>query len=163
MTRRNAFALIALLFGTALAAVAVRAEAAGANPFVGTYIMNAAKSTAEPGPLPKSAKVTTEDLGDGKIKTSSETVLEDGTTMATEATYAYDGKDYPLTGNPNVETVAVTRVDENTLEVTEKKGGAVVATLTVKASDDGKAINTAFSGTGPDGNQTTSTAVYERQ
>jgi hypothetical protein len=163
MTRRKTFALIALLFGTALAVTAIRAEAAGTDPFVGTFVMNVAKSTADPGPLPKSAKVTTADLGQGKLKTNTETVLQDGTTTRTEATYAYDGKDYPVTGNPNVETVAITRTDANTLEVTQKKGGKVVSTLTVKAAADGKTINTSFNGTNAEGKPVKGAGVYERQ
>jgi len=163
MTRRKSIALIAVLVAAGLAAASIKAQAAGADPFIGTFVMNAAKSTSDPGPLPKSAKVTTVDLGQGKLKTNSETVLQDGSTMKTESTYAYDGKDYPVTGNPNVETVAIKRTDANTLEVTEKKAGNVVATLTVKASADGKTINTAFNGTNAEGKPMKGAGVYERQ
>jgi hypothetical protein len=163
MTRRKTFALIAIALGTALAAASFRAEAAGTNPFAGTFAMNVAKSTADPGPLPKSAKVTTEELADGKIKTSTESVLQDGTVTKTESTYAYDGKDYPVAGSPNADTVAIKRVDANTLEITQKKGGNVIGSLTVKASADGKTITTAFSGTDPEGKPVKGTSVYERQ
>lgn len=163
MTRRKSLALIALFAGIALAVMTLKTEAAGNNPFIGTFVMNAAKSTADPGPLPQSAKVTTEDAGNGMMKTNAEMVMPDGTTTKTEATYAYDGKAYPMTGNPNVDTVAVTQPDPNTLEITEKKADEVVANLIVKATADGKAFSTTVTGTDPEGKPFKNTGVYERQ
>jgi len=42
----------------------------------------------------------------------------------------FDGKDYPLAGVPNADTVSLKRIDTRTTERTDKKDGKVVQTLT---------------------------------
>src|SRR5713101_4470859 len=99
------------------------ARAADSN--VGTWKVNLAKSTYDPGPAPKGPNVTKiEADGDG-IKVTADGVNAQG--QATHVTYSakYDGKDYPETGNPNVDTISIKRIDANTIETTTKKGGKV--------------------------------------
>jgi hypothetical protein len=163
MTRHRYLAALAVFLGVALAAMSIKIAAAAGDPFVGTFVMNAAKSKADPGPLPQSATVKTEALAGGQFKTTVDGVLADGTKEHWEATYARDGKDYPSTGNPNFDTVAITLADPNTINVTEKKAGKVVATIVGKASADGKTISSSVSGTNPEGQPVSSTIVSDRQ
>lgn len=163
MTRHRHLLVLSALLGVALAAASITIAAAAGDPFVGKFVMNADKSKADPGPLPQSATVTTEDLGDGQFKTTVDGILPDGTKEHWEATYARDGKDYPSIGNPNFNTVAITLADPNTINVTEKKDGNVVVTIVGKASADGKTITSSVSGTDPEGQPVSSTIVSDRQ
>lgn len=163
MTRHRYLAVLAIFFGVALAATGITLAIAAGDPFVGTFVMNATKSKADPGPLAQSATVKTEDLGNGEFKTTVDSLLADGTKEHWEATYARDGKDYPSTGNPNFDTVAVALSDASTINVTQKKGGKVVATIVGKVSADGTTITSNVSGTNPEGQPVSSTIVSERQ
>ncbi len=163
MTRHRYLAVLAVFFGVALAATSITLAAAAGDPFLGTFAMNAAKSKADPGPLAQSTSVKTEDVGGGKIKTTVDAVAADGTKEHWEATYIRDGKDYAATGNPNFDTVAVTLSDPNTINVTEKKAGKVVATIVGKLSADGKTITSTVDGTNAQGQPVTSTIVSDRQ
>jgi hypothetical protein len=79
-----------------------------ADAAIGTWKLNVAKSKFSPGPPPQSATVTYEESGRG-VKRTGEAVSADGTKTSFEYTAQYDGKDYPITGNPNADTVALKR------------------------------------------------------
>lgn len=162
MTRNTFFALMTMVIGVSLAALSSQAIAAG-DPFIGTFAMDAAKSTADPGPLPTSSTLTTEDAGEGKVKTTGDTELADGTTMHWEVTYLRDGTPAPMTGNPNVDTVSAKQVDPNTLEISEMKEGKVVNSLTVKVSADGTTMTSTITGTTPEGQPFKNVVLSERQ
>jgi hypothetical protein len=49
-----------------------------------------------------------------------------------------DGKDYPNEGSGS--SSSVRRVDEHTLEMTDKRGGKVIDTREIKVSPDGKRL-----------------------
>ena len=70
-----------------------------ADAAVGTWKLNVAKSKFHPGPPPQSATMTFEASGTG-IKRIGEAINADGTKTSFEYTAEYDGKDYPVTGNP---------------------------------------------------------------
>ena len=129
---------IVVIAGLGLAAVS--ANAAPSTKFIGTWNLDLSGMPASP-PPPKSVTLVTSDAGGGKWKSTVETVGADGKTSKTEVTYAVDGKDYPITGDPNLDTNAFTSPDPNTLVIAEKKGGKLVDTLTAKLSADGNTQN----------------------
>ena len=55
-------------------------------------------------------------------------------------TAKWDGHDAPLPGNPAFNQVRLRRIDKKQVEVTEKKDGAVVATVRDKLSKDGNEL-----------------------
>jgi hypothetical protein len=59
-----------------------------------------------------------------------------------------DGKDYPIEGSAR--SVSVRRVDEHTLEMTEKRSGKVIDTRDIKLSPDGKRLTMTVSAPGQD-------------
>ena len=99
------------------------------NPFVGTWKLNLAKSTFDPGPPVRSRTVTIEQTGDG-VKWAIEQVDAKGNRATVVEAPKFDGKDYPRTGSPTptADTIALKRIDAYTLEETLKKAGRVVAT-----------------------------------
>ena len=153
----------AMVLAAAMLAVASFAIAQSADPFVGTWKLNVAKSTYSPGPAPKSATSTYAAAGKGyKITVRS----EPASGPAQEWTYTsdLDGKDAPVSGNnPNADTVAVKRIDANTLESVGKKGGKVMTTQKNVVAPDGKTRTVTTTGTNAQGQKVNNVAVYEKQ
>ncbi|MEO5861629.1 MAG: hypothetical protein ABIW48_05970 [Burkholderiales bacterium] len=137
-------------------------SAQAADPTVGTWKLNVAKSTYSPGPAPKSMTLKIEAAGEGE-KLKAEGVRGDDTPIQVEYTAQYDGKDHPISGSPMADTVSLKRLDANTTERTDKKGGKVTQTLTRKLSSDGKTVTVTVKGTDAEGRPINNVAVYEKQ
>ena len=160
-TRIRPTRLFVVSLGLALA-LAGTALAQSGNPRIGTWKLNLAKSTYAAGTAPKSATFTVVAAGAG-VKVTVDGVNADGTVSHWMYTANYDGKDYPVTGNPNRETVASTLADANTLKSIYKKGGKAAVTQTSVLSSDGKTITITSTSTDAKGQPVNSVAVYDRQ
>lgn len=145
-----------------LAALTIPVGLWAADPAIGTWKLNVAKSKYDPGPAPKSATVTYAAHGDG-VTRSGESVAADGATTNMSFTASFDGKDYPVTGSPTYDAISLKRIDENTAEATLKKGGKVVSTARRVVAKDGKTLTLTITGTNADGKPMKNVAVYERQ
>src|ERR1051325_11717955 len=77
---------------------------AQANPFLGTWELNVAKSKHTPGPAPKQQTTMYEAAGDG-IKVTTSGTDAAGNPISTSFTANFDGKDYPVAGNPDYDMV----------------------------------------------------------
>jgi hypothetical protein len=80
-----------------------------------------------------------------------------------EWTGKFDGKDYPLVGDPNADMRSYKKIDDRTTELTNKKDGKVTATGRIVVSPDGKTRTVTVTATGADGKKMKSTAVYDKQ
>jgi hypothetical protein len=150
-----------LLF-VALALLAVPAFLSAADSRVGTWKYNPAKSKFDPASAAyKSRTAKIEAVGEG-IKVSVEGVGADGKAQSYSYTVNYDGKDYPVTGSPMGDAVAYKKVDDNTLEGTNKKGGQVVSTATIAVAKDGKTMTVTTKGKNDKG-PFTYVVVYDKQ
>jgi len=87
----------------------------------------------------------------------------EGGRTATQYTANFDGKDYPLTGSPNADTVSLKRIDARTTERTDKKGGKVTVTLTRVVAQDGKTMTVTVRGTNPQGQAVNTVIVFDKQ
>ena len=137
-------------------------SAQAADPLVGTWKLNVAKSTYSPGPAPKSLTAKIEAAGEGE-KLTADGVRGDDTPIKVEYTAQYDGKDFPISGSPMADTVSLKRLDANTTERTDKKGGKVTQTLTRKLSSDGKTMTVTYKGTDAKGQPINNVGVFEKQ
>ena len=138
-------------------------SAQAADPLVGTWKLDAAKSKFSPGPPPKSITVTFEAAGEG-IKATADVVGADDKAAHTTYTGNYDGKDYPITGSETgADTVSLKRIDARTTKRTDKKSGKVVMTFTRKVSTDGKMLTVTIEGTNPKGQQVKNVVVLAKQ
>src|SRR5256714_9632083 len=126
-----------------LGALALRVPAAAADQHSGTWKMNPAKSKYRPGTTAKSNTVQIDSDADN-IKLSAEGIDAAGNPTHVEYTAKYDGKDYPITGMPNADTVALERPDASTMRSTLKKGDQVVMTVTSGISKAGKRRTSTF-------------------
>ena len=132
------------------------------DPFIGTWKLNPAKSKYSPGPPPKSQTVTYEAVGQG-VKVTVKGTDAEGKPIDTQSTATYDGKDYPVTGNPNWDTVARKRIDAYKMEFTRKKEGKVVSTGTIVVSKDGKTQTITEKGVNAKGEKFSNTGVSDKQ
>ena len=89
------------------------------------------------------------------------TITTDGKTRVTETFYHYDGKDYKPTGGVN--TFVPKRVDANTVTMTFKQGGKVVATSKSVLSKDGKVRTLTLTGTNAKGQKVHEVMVFDKQ
>src|SRR6266404_212933 len=145
-----------------LVALALNVPAAAADQQTGTWKMDPAKSKYDPGPAAKSITLKIESDGDN-IKLSSDGIDAAGNPTHIAYTAKYDGKDYPITGVPNADTVALERPDASTVRSTLKKDGQVVMTVTSVVSKDGKTRTSTFKGKDAKGQDVNNIVVYDKQ
>ena len=128
---------------------------------IGTWKLNEAKSKLAAG-LPKNTTVVYVAAGDS-VKITVDGTDGDGKPAHNEWTGKYDGKDYPVTGDPSSDTRSYKKVNDHTLAITNKKGGKVTTTVRAVVSADGKTRTVTISGTDSKGKKITGTAVYDKQ
>jgi hypothetical protein len=151
----------AILFGVAavLAMGVVCFAADDVN--MGTWKLNEAKSKFSAGAT-KNDTVVYSAAGDS-VKVTVDGMSADGKAMHDEWTGKFDGKDYPVTGDPAYDSRSYTRVDAHTLAMTLKKDGKVVGKGRITVSADGKMRTVTLSMTDAMGKKMSSTAVYDKQ
>ena len=141
---------------------AAMAVAPGADPVLGTWKLNLAKSTFGGIPAYKS-QIRTYSQSAGGITLKMTTVSADGKEATTRTTYKLNGKDYPSMGNPDFDSVSGLRIDADTVEFTLKKGGKPVGKIRRAVSEDRQTLTINFVVRNADGIQTTALTVFDRQ
>jgi hypothetical protein len=132
-----------------------------ADPQMGTWKLNESKSKITPGTLKNTHVVYSSMFGQMKVK--SDGVGGDGKPVHVEWSGKFDGKDYPVTGDPNSDARSYTKVNERTLTTTNKKNGKVTVTGQIVVSADGKSRTLTLTGTTPKGKKFKNVAVYDKQ
>ena len=131
------------------------------NPSIGTWKLNEAKSKIAAG-LPKNLTVRYEADGDN-IKAIVDGVDGQGNPTNNEWTGKFDGKDYPITGDPTSDTRSYEKVNDRTIELTNKKAGKITISGRIRISADGKTRTLTASGHDATGKKIQSTSVYDKQ
>ena len=137
------------------------ALAVAQNPNMGTWKLNESKSQLAAG-MPKNNTVTYTADGDNIIVTT-DGVDGAGKPTHTEWTGKFDGKDYPLTGDPNSDTRSYKQSDDHTLMFENKKAGKVTVSGTIVVSADGKSRTGTMKGTDSMGKEFSGTSAYDKQ
>jgi len=127
----------------------------------GTWKLNEAKSKLAPG-QPKNSTVVYEATGDD-VKVTVDGTDKDGKATHNEWAGKVDGKDAPVTGDPNSDTRSLKKVDDHTLQLTVKKGGKVTLSGHIVISADGKTRTVTTSGTDSAGKKFKNISVYDKQ
>ena len=148
-----------LSFAVLFAAATVCVAADNVN--LGTWKLDEAKSKIGAG-APKNTTVVYEAAGDS-VKVIVDGVGADGKPSHNEWTGKFDGKDYPLTGDPTADTRSYKQIDPSTLELTNKKGGKVVVSGKITVSADGKTRTVSTKGVDANGKKVATTAFYNKQ
>jgi hypothetical protein len=133
---------------------------AAESPFSGTWKLNLAKSKMTP-PMPKS-DIAVVDADENGLKLNQHVITDKGESLKISYEAKFDGKDYPVTGDPSSDLVSYQRVNANTLKGKTKKDGKAAADATIVVSKDGKITTvqyTDYSQAKP----VKSTFVYDKQ
>jgi hypothetical protein len=152
--------LTAFVLATAFVSTAPAAFAQAKDGLVGNWTLERGKSTFEPDNdlQNRSLEITAKDGGMGFLQ---RTVTGRGNTVQIEFDAKYDSKDVPISGS-QLDTVALKRVDANTVERAGKIKGKVVETVSFKLSNGGKTLTMTTKGS-IDGDDYSSTQVFEKQ
>jgi len=114
-----------------------QASAQSNVPGVGSWKLNVAKSKLGSEPMPQSITSKIEAVGQS-TKMTGVRIGADGIRSEAQYTAKFDGKDYPIKGSANADTISLKRIDARTIERTDKKAGKVVETSITVFSEDGK-------------------------
>lgn len=115
----------------------IAVSAAPADRFAGKWKLNLARSRYRAGEAPRKYEVQIKDVDNG-LKCTARRVGSDGKEYREEWAAKYDGKDYPMTGDPAVDTITLKKIDAGTIEVVFKKSGKEIDRSRVTVSPDGK-------------------------
>src|SRR5215467_10711903 len=108
-----------LTFGVVLTLVVsvMNLSAQERDPRIGTWKLNVAQSTYDPGPPPQSQTRTYEDRGGGVTLATIEGINAQGNPTFAQVAFKFDGKDYPIAeiGVQTVVNVSEKLVDADTV------------------------------------------------
>ena len=113
------------------------------DPFVGTWKLNLAKSKFNPplDPAPVNLIAQWAAQANGMFELIEDGVGADGKPFRfVFGPFRLDGKDYPLTGMPDRDVSAWTRIDANTYAWISQKGSREAVSGRITVSKDGKTL-----------------------
>lgn len=135
-----------------------------ADPWMGTWKVNLARSTYKPGPTPTvGATIKMEPMASG-FKTTIDATNPQGQPTHTETVGKFDGKDNLVTGAPVPGTTAAyKRINGRTFEVQGQVDGKPTITTRVTVSSDGKTLSATQTGKNAQGENVNNVIVAEKQ
>jgi hypothetical protein len=161
-------AVLARVLGVCVFVVAAALCAAGsalaADPVIGTWKLNVAKSKFSPGPAPKAmTRVYTEYNG---LYTLEQTITGamgvDGNDSLVRSHYR-NGKEEKQTGNPLADSIVAKRIDANSWDLQLKTDGKVTGNVHRVVAHDGKSMIVHNTGKPADGVKYDDTLLFEKQ
>ena len=155
MPRRSILVVIAFCLAGALACLAAD------NGTMGTWKLNEAKSKIPAG-AGKNPTVVYSAEGD-QVKCVVDGVDGSGNPVHNEWVGKFDGKDYPLVGDPTADSRSYKRTDARHYHLWNKKGGKVTMSGTIVYSADGKSRTVTTHGADAKGKKVTIVQVYDKQ
>jgi len=150
-------------FGLILTVCFLSAGTCFADPHKGTWKLDAAKSKLGKGTSRNNVVNYTYEFPGLRTK-----VLIDGVDASGHAFHSswegrFDGKDYPVTGDPMSDSRSYTKVNENTADFTVKKGGKVVGSGRIVVAADEKTRTVTSWSTNSKGKKVKSVAFYHKE
>jgi hypothetical protein len=154
MKTRIAVLAAALSFTAATACFA-------ANPHMGTWKLNEAKSKLVPG-MGKNTTVTYTEAKD-EVKVTVDGVDKDGKPTHSVWVGKFDGKAYPVKGNMPANSIAYKVVNDRTNDITAMKDGKTVWTGRITVAADGKSRTVTINSTDEKGKKVKGKVVYDKE
>jgi len=148
----------------ALTLIALPSAAIAADPFVGTYRLNAAKSSTTGGQLPPDLTLTiSEDQGNLLIATSG--TAANGSPIAADVLIIpkAGGTIKASEGERNYDSTVVSRKNANTIDLSALQKGKERTRVKLALSRDGKTLTRSFTSTNAQGKPVSGTSVLERE
>ena len=147
----------------ALAIVMTSGAVDAADPFVGTYKFNAAKSRMSGAPATAEMTLIIAEEGANLVVIPSGKRV-DGVAIADRLVVPKAGGTHKApAGEAAYEVAIVTRTSPNTIHVVTMRHGKEGARIQLAPSTDGKTLSRSIKGTGPAGQQVDGVSVLERQ
>jgi hypothetical protein len=143
------------------ASIFVTAQTPVKPVFAGTWNLDVVKSKYSPGATPKSQVAIIEAVNGG-MKVVSDRVEADGQKVHFEWTAKFDGRDYPVKGDPSRDMVSVKKIDDYNLDITNKKAGKVTTTIKAVYARDGKSRVETVTGTNAQGQKVNNITAWTR-
>lgn len=141
-----------------------------ADPFVGTWKLNVAKSKHGGGPLPAAKEETSVvAVADGQFIITVTGTAADGSPISMKETVPRTGgpvqwqEGGPPPGSGITSTLAKTKADSKTLDSADSKEGKVYETQHFVVSADGKSMHVTAKGTDPQGKKYENVEVWDKQ
>jgi hypothetical protein len=131
------------------------------NAHMGAWKLNEAKSKLGRGASTNST-VVYEAVGDN-VKVTVDGTDSTGKPTHNEWMGKFDGKDYPVIGDPNSDERSYTKIDDRTLGFNFKKDGKLTAGGRIEVSADAKTRTVTMRGIDSKGKKVMSIAVYDKQ
>ena len=154
--RKSALVLVVVL------STAVQMYAADA--LVGTWVFNPASAKSTQSNALKSRTDIVEAQADGSLKVTRTETRGNGQTQKGSYPVRFDGKEYPVQGNLDYDTISAKRIDANSYEArVTKKGGPYNQLSRTTVSADGKKRTVVSKGTDSAGKPSESTYTYDRK
>ena len=132
------------------------------DPQMGTWKLNEAKSKFAPG-APKSPHTVVYEATGDNVKVTVDATDKDGNATHNEWTGKFDGKDYPVTGDPTSDMRSYKKIGDRVLKLTIKKDGKATVTGRIVVSADGKSRIVTTGEAGAEGKSSKNRAVYDKQ
>src|SRR2546430_4111712 len=156
--------ICAMKFKTTLVFFAVWV-AAGAvcfgSAFDGTWKLNAKKSHLGKG-MGRNNTVKYEMSFPFRTKVTIDGADAKGKATHDEWTGMFDGRDYPVTGDPESDSRGYRKIDDRTMEFWVKKGGKVTMSGKIAVAPDGKSRTVTTTAMGKKAKKVHATAVYDK-
>ena len=130
-------------------------------PHMGTWKLNEAKSKIPAGVMKNSTVIYSMD-GD-KVKVTTDGTDGTGKPMHTEWTGKFDGKTYPLTGDPTSDGRSYTKVSDRVLTLTNKMGAKTTTSGRIVVAPNGKTRTITTTGTNAAGKKVSTVGYYDKQ
>jgi hypothetical protein len=160
--RIRSLVISATLIAVLVLALAVTALAG--DPFVGTWKLNVAKSKFNPPSSAYKSMIVKIEAQDNGLKFTLDIVDAEGKVTHVEDAPKFDGKDYPVKGDPTTDTVSLKRIGDSGFEVVNKKGGKETSITSVVFAKDGKSSTVTAKTKDTKGQEVvTSISIYEKQ
>ena len=151
-----------LMIAAIIASIPVGLPAQTTSPFAGTWKLNLAKSKYDPGPAPMSSTVKIEAIESGE-RAAVDQIDSQSRATHSEFTAKFDGKEYPVEGDPNQDSVSNRKIDDYSFETTRKKDGRVTVINVTVVSRDGRVRTVTTTGTNARGQKVNNVVVFDKQ
>lgn len=152
--------LCSIAAATILLSLALSATQAQ-DSWIGTWRLNPSKST--PAPNSPYKRVTSKiEAWEGGLKVVYDMVGTRGGITHLEWNGRFDGRDYPVQGVDEAMTNAYNRIGDRTYNIVIKRDGQMSATARVTVSSDGRTLTAVTTGKNAQGQDLSTTVVYDR-
>ena len=134
-----------------------------ANPFVGTWVLNVAKSEFNPPESALISDVVVIEAQENGLEFTFDRVDVQGNATHFGAAPKFDGNPYPTIGEGMTEMVTLKKLGDNGFEEVVLQNGVEVQRVQVVLADDGQSSTVTAKTKDEDGNELTSISYYDKQ